>query len=80
MSVVTPTGAYEEIYGAWESEVLAFHNQRANDPYEPFQGVASVWNGNAYLRGLRDREAWLIDSAYELSRPSEEMLRELKLD
>lgn len=43
-------------YGQWESEILAWNNQRANDPDEPYQGIPTIWNGDWYARGLRDRE------------------------
>ncbi len=68
-------------YGQWESEVLAWNNRNAeNDPYEPYQGIPTIWNADLHARGLRDREAWLVDSAHKLSRPSEEILIELGLD
>jgi hypothetical protein len=66
-------------YIEYESEVLAFRNSEANDPYEPYQAVSALWNADLATiePAWAPREHWIVDSAHQIPhRPVEEILAE----
>ncbi len=58
-------------------ENLAASHPSANDPYEPYQGVAALFNGDLYLGCPQwaPREVWEVVSPYEIGHlPVESLL------
>lgn len=63
----------------WEAELLAWENSKANNPYEPFQGVTALVNG-----GLRKtdpdyapRRHWEVLSKFKIIHcPVDEIIAE----
>ena len=54
-------------YGEWESELLAWKHPRANYPYEPYSGIALLFNGDAKLMEGGDvRADWQVVGSYAL--------------
>ena len=53
----------------WESEVLAYYNQEAGNPYEPFCGVQALFNAdlNAVEPAWASREDWVILSRHSIT-------------
>lgn len=74
-------GTHKPYRVEWEMFQLEYiHRNVDNDPSEPYRGISSIFNADAYAQGLRDREAWMVVSSYLLEHLSEEKLEVLGLD
>lgn len=51
--------------GEWVAEHLAYANQGANNPYEPFSGVTALFRGDN--PEVEARADWIVESPYRIA-------------
>ncbi len=72
MEIIGYDPEYEDIIRAWE-------NRDANNPDEPFQAVAALWNGDLHAGDpyYAPRHHWVVVSPYKIEhRPIDEIIAE----